>query len=102
MPRCRSETRLGADVVSSRLEVPLHERAPFYPPHVTPARLPLRFPFNLVKLLGNNLELIPEAAYHEPVVFAPGPPRMAFFTGPELVKELLLGVMWSSRKEGFR
>ena len=64
--------------------------APFYPPLVKPARAPLRFPFNLVKLLGNNLEIIPEAAYREPLVIAPGPPRMAFFTGPDLVKTLLL------------
>ena len=67
------------------------EAAPFYPPLVKPARRPLRFPFNLIKLLHNNLELIPEAAYREPVVVAPGPPRMAFFTGAEMVKKLLLG-----------
>jgi cytochrome P450 len=64
--------------------------AGFVPPFVAPAAKPLRFPFNLIKLLGNNLELIPEAAYHKPVVFAPGPPRMAFITGPEAVKKLLL------------
>ena len=64
--------------------------APFYPPHVRPAAKPLRFPSNLVKLLNNNLEVIPEQAYREPLVIAPGPPRMAFCTGPELVKTLLL------------
>jgi len=64
--------------------------APFYPPKVRPAAKPLRFPFNLSKLLGNNLEVIPEQAYREPLVIAPGPPRMAFFTGTELVKTLLL------------
>jgi cytochrome P450 len=64
--------------------------APFYPPLVKPARRPLRFPLNLIKLLHNNLELIPEAAYREPVVIAPGPPRLAFFTGLEAVKTLLL------------
>jgi cytochrome P450 len=63
---------------------------PFYPPKVTPAAKPLRFPFNLAKLLGNNLEVIPEQAYRAPLVIAPGPPRMAFFTGSELVKTLLL------------
>ena len=63
---------------------------PFYPPRVHPAARPLRFPFNLIKLLGNNLEIIPAQAYREPVVIAPGPPRMAFFTGPEWVKTLLL------------
>jgi cytochrome P450 len=62
----------------------------FVPPFVAPAARPLRFPFNLVKLLGNNLELIPEEAYRKPIVLAPGPPRMAFITGPEAVKTLLL------------
>lgn len=62
----------------------------FYPPLVPPARTPLRFPFNLTTLLRNNLEIIPEQAYHAPLVVAPGPPRMAFFTGPEVVKALLL------------
>ncbi len=64
--------------------------AGFVPPFVAPAARPLRFPFNLVKLLSNNLELIPEEAYRKPVVVAPGPPRMAFITGPEPVKTLLL------------
>jgi cytochrome P450 len=64
--------------------------APFYPPRVKPSAKPLRFPFNLTKLLNNNLEVIPEQAYREPLVVAPGPPRMAFFTGSELVKTLLL------------
>lgn len=63
--------------------------AAFYPPRIKPAANPLRFPFNLAKLLNNNLEIIPEQAYHEPLVIAPGPPRMAFFTGPDLVKTLL-------------
>jgi cytochrome P450 len=62
----------------------------YYPPRVEPAAQPLRFPFNLAKLLGNNLEIIPERAYHEPVVIAAGPPRMAFITGAEAVKTLLL------------
>ncbi len=64
--------------------------AAFYPPHVAPAARPLRFPHNVSKLLLNNLEIIPERAYNEPLVIAPGPPRMAFFTGPEVVKTLLL------------
>jgi cytochrome P450 len=64
--------------------------APFYPPHVRPSSKPLRFPFNLFKLLNNNLELIPEQAYRERLTIVPGPPRMAFFTGSELVKTLLL------------
>ncbi|HXY08225.1 MAG TPA: cytochrome P450 [Terriglobales bacterium] len=63
---------------------------PFYPPRVEPSRKPLRFPFNVTKLLSNNLEIIPEQAYREPLVIAPGPPRIAFFTGPELVKTALL------------
>lgn len=64
--------------------------AAFYPPRVEPAVRPLRFPRNVTKLLLNNLEIIPEQAYNEPLAIAPGPPRMAFFTGPELVKTLLL------------
>src|SRR5262249_39538768 len=60
------------------------EAAPFYPPSVKPSARPLRFPSNLIKLLGNNLEAIPEQAYREPLVIAPGPPRMAFFTGTEV------------------
>jgi cytochrome P450 len=68
----------------------VNKAEPFYPPHVKPAAKPLRFPFNLAKLLGNNLAIIPEQAYREPIVIAPGPPRMAFITGSELVKTLLL------------
>ena len=68
---------------------PANSSAPFYPPRVKPSPKPLRFPFNLTKLLSNNLEAIPEQAYCEPLVIAPGPPRMAFFTGTELVKTLL-------------
>src|SRR6266851_5630974 len=64
--------------------------AALYPPFVKPAVKPLRFPANLIKLLSNNLEIIPEQAYREPLVIAPGPPRMAFFSGSELVKTLLL------------
>ena len=63
--------------------------APVYPPRVRPATKPLRFPFNLIKLVSNNLELIPAQAYEEHVVLAPGPPRMAFFTGPEALRALL-------------
>jgi cytochrome P450 len=63
--------------------------ASFDPPRVKPSPKPLRFPFNLTKLLSNNLEAIPEQAYREPLVIAPGPPRIAFFTGTELVKTLL-------------
>jgi cytochrome P450 len=66
------------------------QSTPFYPPCVRPAKRPLRFPFNLTKMLGNPLEVIPEQAYRDPLVIVPGPPRMAFFTGTELVKTLLL------------
>jgi cytochrome P450 len=68
----------------------LRVSAPFYPPCVRPAPKPLRFPVNLSRLLSNNLGIIPEQAYREPLVIAPGPPRIAFFTGAELVKTLLL------------
>jgi cytochrome P450 len=64
--------------------------APLYPPHVRPAARPLRFPFNLVHMLDNYLKVIPEQAYREPIAIAPGPPRMAFITGGELLKGLLL------------
>src|SRR5215469_7199604 len=70
--------------------------APLYPPRVKPARQPLRFPLNLIKLVGDNLELIPARAYEEDVVLAPGWPRMAFFTGPEALKTLL-----QSRRQEF-
>ncbi len=62
---------------------------PFFPPRIEPARNPLRFPHNLIKLVHNNLEVVPQQAYEEPIVIATGPPRMAFFTGPEAVKSLL-------------
>jgi cytochrome P450 len=67
-----------------------NDATPFYPPRVKPSARPLRFPFNLTKLLNNNLEIIPEQAYRQPLVIVPGPPRMAFFSGTELVKTLLL------------
>jgi cytochrome P450 len=69
---------------------PVTSGVPFYPPHVKPSATPLRFPSNLIKLLSNNLEVIPEQAYREPLAIVPGPPRMAFFTGTELVENLLL------------
>jgi cytochrome P450 len=61
----------------------------FRPPRVVPSRKPLRFPFNLTMTLTNNLELIPQQAFEEPLAIVPGPPRMAFFCGPEEVKTLL-------------
>jgi cytochrome P450 len=70
--------------------------APFYPPRVTPPTKPLRFPFNLIRLVGDNLALIPAQSYQEHVVIAPGRPRMAFFTGPEALKTLL-----QSRRQQF-
>jgi cytochrome P450 len=69
---------------------PVNHGTPFYPPRIEPSAKPLGFPFLLTKLLGNNLEAIPGQAYREPVVIAPGPPRMAFLTDSELVKTLLL------------
>jgi hypothetical protein len=83
------------------LEVGTHP-PPLYPPRVKPAARPLRFPSNLAKLLNNNVAAIPEQAYHEPVVIAPGPPRMAFFTGSEAVKTLLLGRPSEFPKAGCR
>jgi cytochrome P450 len=66
------------------------EDAPYYPPYVKPCIKPPMFPFNLVRMLANNLELIPERAYYEPVTITRGPPRIAFCTGSELVKTLLV------------
>ncbi len=48
------------------------------------------FPFNLIQLLANNLQVIPDDAYRKPVSVIPGPPRMAFFTSPKVVDTLLL------------
>jgi len=75
------------------------QAAAFYPPRAKSAAMPLRFPQNIVKLLSNNLEIIPERAYDEPLVLAPGPPRMAFFTGPDMVKTLLL-TRWDEFPKG--
>lgn len=66
------------------------EGATVDPPRVVPAERPLRFPFNVFKLLSNNLEIVPKQAYEEDVVIAPGPPRMAFITGPEAVETVLM------------
>jgi cytochrome P450 len=63
---------------------------PFYPPHVRPVPRPLPFPFYLPTLLGNNLAAIPAQAYERPIVLGRGPPRMAWITGPEAVKAVLL------------
>lgn len=60
-----------------------------HPPAVAPAtRLPV-FPFYLPRLLRSNVAMVPERAYHEPIVIAPGPPRMAFLTGAEAVEAVL-------------
>ncbi|MBI1384806.1 MAG: cytochrome P450 [Rhizobiales bacterium] len=60
------------------------------PPRVEPAPHPLRFPLNLVRTLTDNVALVPRQAYEDDVVIAPGPPRMAFVTGPEAVEPLLM------------
>ena len=62
---------------------------PFIPPRVEPAARPLRFPINLFRLLTNNVAIVPRQAYEEDVVLAPGPPRIAFITGPDAVETLL-------------
>jgi cytochrome P450 len=72
------------------MSVPAIDAAAFYPPHVAPSAGPLRFPLNLTKLVSNNLQVIPEAAYREPLAIVRGPPRVAFFTGTEFLKKLLL------------
>jgi cytochrome P450 len=58
-------------------------------PRITPAQTPLRFPFNIFKLLTNNVEIVPEQAYYDNVVMAPGPPRMVFITGAEAIKTVI-------------
>ncbi len=58
-------------------------------PGVAPAEKPLRFPGNLIKLLSNNIGIVPQQAYEEEVVLAPGPPRMAFITGADAVETVL-------------
>ena len=68
----------------------VNDPSPFYPPRVKPAAGRSGFLSISSSCCGNNLEVIPEQAYREPIVVAPGPPRMAFFTGPEPVKTLLL------------
>src|ERR1700724_3795347 len=60
--------------------------ARLYPPRIEPARRPLRFPHILIKLLNNSLEIVPEQAYEEAVVIAPGPPRVAFLLAPKRSK----------------
>ncbi len=60
-----------------------------YPPTISPPKNSLNFPNNIIKLLGNNLELIPQQSYHDFVVISRGPPRMVFVTGPDYIKEML-------------
>ena len=51
---------------------------------------PVWFPKSLIKLLTNNLEVIPEQAYNDAIVVCNGPPRMVFFCDPELVRNILM------------
>ena len=69
--------------------VPDPEAEVIVPPRVRPAAKPLRFPFNLIQTLVDNVALVPCQAYEEEVVLAPGPPRMAFITGPSAVETVL-------------
>ncbi len=62
----------------------------YYPPHVTPSAKPPRFPFTLTTILDNNLGIIPEQAFRDELATIPGPPRMAFISGLDLVKDVLL------------
>jgi len=74
----------------------------FYPAHVEPSARPVRFPVNLSRILTNNLSIIPAQAYSEPLAMVPGPPRMAFITGSELVKTLLFDRPTSFPKGGLQ
>lgn len=64
-------------------------REGFQPPKVRVPAMPLGFPRNLLTILRNNMELIPQQAYEQPIVVTGGLIPMAFITGPELVKTLL-------------
>ncbi|MEC9368855.1 MAG: cytochrome P450 [Pseudomonadota bacterium] len=82
-------------IVSPRFSAtrPARRNAPpeiLTPPTVSPPALPLGFPRNLAKMVSNYLDVIPEQAYHEPLVIAPGPPRMAFLACEEVLKPVLL------------
>lgn len=50
-------------------------------------------------LLGNNLEFIPERAYHDFVVTAAGPPRSAFVTAPDAL-ETIFKDCWETYPRG--
>lgn len=62
-----------------------------YPARIHPAAHARRFPYNLTKMIANNLEVIPADAYRKTVAVIPGPPRMAFFSGLDIVESMLLG-----------
>jgi len=55
---------LGAPCPS---EKSVKEAPPFYPPHIKPPERPPTFPFNLIKLLRNNLEVIPARGIGSPL-----------------------------------
>jgi cytochrome P450 len=59
------------------------------PAYVPPAPKALGFPGNLVRLVKNNLGIIPQAAYEQPLVMTDSFPKMAFITGPEFVETVL-------------
>jgi len=64
----------------------------FYPPRIeAPAKLP-HGPRLLVRLLSDSIGCIPEAAYHEPVVFVRRPPAqyVVYVSDPDLIKVILL------------
>ena len=69
---------------------PMMQDQPFYPPRIPPCAKPLRFPFYLPKLVTNNLETLPAQAFEDLVVLGRGPPRLAWISGPNAVKAVLL------------
>lgn len=85
---------MSETIVSPRFVTHATPRAAFTeiltPPTVSPPPAPLGFPWNLAKMVTNYLDVIPEQAYREPLVIAPGPPRMAFIACEELLKAVLL------------
>jgi cytochrome P450 len=64
-------------------------RATPIPAYVQPAPKVLSFPENLVQLVRNNLGVIPQEAYEQPLVVTDSFPKMAFITGADLVEKVL-------------
>ena len=80
---------IRASNLATRLDGRRHERGVLSASRIGGPK-PLRFPFNLVKLLEQQSRAHSGGGLERPLVIAPGPPRMAFLMDPDLVKEVLL------------